>query len=150
MRVYVPLLEFNQYAFRERRCIIPASGFFEWKTQGKNKQPYFISARDGMPLSFAGIWGSWTAVDTGEFIESCTIITTTPNALMKTIHDRMPVILPTDAWDTWLSPFPQSDEALLPLLKLLDTDLMQAWPVSPAIGKVANQGEELIKPMQSA
>jgi putative SOS response-associated peptidase YedK len=136
-----------KYAFHERRCIIPASGFFEWKAEGKSKQPYFISARDGMPLSFAGIWGTWTAVDTGESIDSCMIITTTPNTLMETIHDRMPVILPTDTWDTWLSPLLQSDEALLPILKPLDANLMQAWPVSQAVGRVANQRVELIQPM---
>jgi putative SOS response-associated peptidase YedK len=100
-----------------------------------------------MPLSFAGIWGTWTAVDTGESIDSCMIITTTPNTLMETIHDRMPVILPTDTWDTWLSPLLQSDEALLPILKPLDANLMQAWPVSQAVGRVANQRVELIQPM---
>jgi putative SOS response-associated peptidase YedK len=81
-------------ALRERRCLIPASGFFEWQARGKHKQPYFISARDGTPLSFAGIWGTWLAEDTGETIDSCAIITTECNALMQPIHDRMPVIKP--------------------------------------------------------
>jgi putative SOS response-associated peptidase YedK len=136
-----------KYAFRERRCLIPASGFFEWKAQGKAKQPYFISARDGTPLSFAGIWGTWTAVDTGEAIDSCTIITTTPNALMETIHDRMPVILSPEDWDAWLDPGCKPDEALLDLLKPYDPERMQAWPVSPTVGRVGNQGEQLIQPL---
>jgi putative SOS response-associated peptidase YedK len=69
-------------AFRERRCLIPASGFFEWKAQGKSKQPYFISARDGMPLSFAGIWGTWQA-DTGETIDSCAMVILPENSCIR-------------------------------------------------------------------
>jgi putative SOS response-associated peptidase YedK len=136
-----------KYAFRERRCLIPASGFFEWKAQGKAKQPYFISAKDGMPFSFAGIWGSWTATDTGETIDSCTIITTECNELMQPIHDRMPVILAQEDWETWLDPENKTDKPLLNLLKPYDAQQMQVWPVSSAVGKVANQGEQLIQPL---
>ena len=100
--------------FRQRRCLIPASGFFEWKTEGRRKQPYFISSRDGAPFSFAGeTWDS----DTGETKESCAIITTECNALMLPIHDRMPVILSQDTWDAWLDPNLSRDEILLSLLK---------------------------------
>lgn len=134
-------------AFRERRCLIAASGFFEWQARGKHKQPYFISARDGTPLSFAGIWGTWLAEDTGETIDSCAIITTECNALMQPIHDRMPVILATEQWDAWLDPDYKADDALLALLKPYDAQRMQAWPVSAAVGKVANQGEQLIQPL---
>ena len=136
-------------AFRQRRCLIPASGFFEWKAQGKSKQPYFISSRDGVPFSFAGIWGTWTAVDTGESIDSRTIITTTPNALMETIHDRMPVILSPEDWVAWLDPDLKQEEILLRLLSPFDAEQMQAWPVSSAVGKVANQGEGLIQPLNA-
>lgn len=133
-------------SFRQRRCLIPASGFFEWKTEGKGKQPYFISSRDGAPFSFAGIWSTWTAADTGESIDSCTIVTTECNALMQPIHERMPVILSPEDWVAWLDPGPKQDEILLSLLRPFNAEQMQAWPVSPAVGKVANQGEELIKP----
>lgn len=137
-------------SFRQRRCLIPASGFYEWKTEGKRKQPYFISSRDGMPFSFAGIWSTWKAVDTGESIDSCAIITTECNALMQPIHERMPVILPPEDWAAWLDPEPKEDEILLSLLKPFDAEQMQAWAVSPAVGKVANQGEELIQPAVEA
>lgn len=136
-----------KYAFRERRCLIPASGFFEWKAEGGRKQLYFISSRDGAPLSFAGIWGTWTAADTGESIDSCAIITTTPNALLETIHDRMPVILAQEEWEAWFDPDYRPDEPLLALLKPYNAQRIQAWPVSSAVGKVANQGEELIRPV---
>ncbi|WP_025040050.1 SOS response-associated peptidase [Nitrosospira briensis] len=132
-------------SFRQRRCLIPASGFFEWKAEGTSKQPYFISSRDGAPFSFAGIWGTWTA-DTGESIDSCTIITIECNALMQPIHDRMPVILSPEDWAAWLDPESKQDEILLSLLKPFDAERMQAWAVSSAVGRVTNQGEELIRP----
>jgi putative SOS response-associated peptidase YedK len=135
-------------SFRQRRCLIPASGFFEWKTEGRGKQPYFISGRDGAPFSFAGIWETWNS-DTGEAKESCAILTTECNALMQPIHDRMPVILSPEVWDTWLDPEMRKDEVLLSLLKPFDADRMQAWPVSPAVGNVTNQGEELFYPLIS-
>lgn len=134
--------------FRQRRCLIPASGFFEWKTEGRRKQPYFISSRDGTPFSFAGIYETWVT-DTGEAKESCAIITTECNALMQPIHDRMPVILSQDAWDTWLDPDLRRDEILLSLLKPCDENRIQAWPVTQAVGKVVNQGEELFRPLIS-
>ncbi|SET64066.1 Putative SOS response-associated peptidase YedK [Nitrosospira multiformis] len=135
-------------SFRQRRCLIPASGFFEWKTEGRRKQPYFISSRDGTPFSFAGIYETWVT-DTGEAKESCAIITTECNALMQPIHDRMPVILSKDAWDTWLDPDLRTDEILLSLLKPCDENRIQAWPVTQAVGKVVNQGEELFRPLIS-
>ena len=134
-------------SFHHRRCIVPASGFYEWQRlpDGK-KQPFFICARDGNPLSFAGIWAG-TSTAEGVVIESCTIVTTDCNALMQPIHDRMPVILQEDAWDTWLTPAALPDAVLLPLLKPFPPDQMQLWAVSPAVGKVANQGPELIRPV---
>lgn len=108
------------------------------------KQPFYISSRDGNPLSFAGIWDSATTVE-GERIDSCAILTTDCNALMQPVHDRMPVIVPIEDWDTWLDPMPSTDEGLLPILKPFGPDLMQLWAVSPAVGNVANQGEGLIQ-----
>ena len=133
-------------AFRSRRCLIPASGFYEWKTEGRQKQPYFISSREGVPFSFAGIWETWNT-DAGEMIESCTIITTGCNELMQPIHDRMPVILSPEDWEAWLDPDLKQKEILLSLLKPFDAEQMQAWPVSPAVGRVANQGERLVQPL---
>ena len=133
-------------SFRQRRCLIPASGFFEWKTEGRRKQPYFISSRDGTPFSFAGIWETWIT-DAGETKESCAILTTECNALMQPIHERMPVILSPESWDAWLDHNLRKDEILLSLLKPFDADRMQAWPVSPAVGKAVNQGEELFRPL---
>jgi len=114
------IAEKNAYkrAFKKRRCIIPADGFYEWKKVPgqKAKQPYYIQRADGEPLAFAGLWEVWrpkkaegedaagAAEDQGEFIRSCTIITGEPNEKMAEIHDRMPVILPPTAWAEWLDP----------------------------------------------
>src|SRR3546814_19879362 len=111
------LAEKNAYksAFRKRRCLIPADGFYEWQktgpaagaAKGKGKapkQPYFISRPDGEPYAFAGLWEVWRGPDKDqEPLRSCTIITTSPHDVMAKIHDRMPVILPESAWDTWLA-----------------------------------------------
>lgn len=135
-------------AFRRQRCLIPASGFYEWKhlSEGKSKQPFYVSARDGNPLSFAGIWDTATVAE-GK-VDSCAIITTSSNALMRSIHDRMPVILPPEAWDNWLTAGPLPDEVLLSLLKPFSSGQMQLWPVSPAVGRTANEGEQLIQPLE--
>ena len=134
-------------SFHRQRCIIPASGFFEWqKMPSGRKQPFYISSRDGKPLSFAGIWDS-ALMGEGESVESCAILTTDCNALMQPIHDRMPVVLGVHDWDTWLNPLPQPDEVLMNLLKPFAPDLMQLWAVSSAVGRVNNQGEELIRPV---
>jgi putative SOS response-associated peptidase YedK len=88
---------------RERRCLILADGFYEWKREGSRKQPYFIKLRDGEPFAFAGLWDHWVPAD-AESLETCTIRTTAPNAVLQSIHDRMPVILPPDAYNGWRDP----------------------------------------------
>ena len=136
-----------KHAFRRQRCLIPASGFYEWKqsSDGKSKKPFYISSKDG-PLSFAGLWETATVDEV--VINSCTIITASSNELMRTIHDRMPVILPPEAWDTWLTPSQLPDDALMSILmKPLASEHMQLWAVSPAVGRVSNQGEQLIQPV---
>lgn len=90
-------------AFKRRRCLILADGFYEWKKEGKTKTPMYIQLKDGAPFALAGLWEVWQAAD-GSSVPTCTIITTTPNKLMETIHDRMPVILPPKAYATWLTP----------------------------------------------
>ncbi|WP_143037850.1 SOS response-associated peptidase [Nitrosomonas sp. Nm58] len=134
-------------AFRWQRCLIPASGFYEWKplAEGKSKQPFFISAKDGNPLSFAGIWE--TAMVDEVVIDSCAIITTSSNALMRSIHDRMPVIIPPESWDNWLTPSQLPDDVLSSILKPCSSEKMQFWAVSPAVGRISNQGEQLIQPV---
>ena len=134
-------------SFRRQRCLIPASGFFEWQKMADGReQPFYISSRDGNPLSFAGIWES-AVTGKGVRINSCAILTTNCNALMQPIHHRMPVIVAREDWDIWLDPLPATDEVLLPLLKPFAPDLMQLWAVSPAVGRVSNQGEVLIRPV---
>ena len=135
-------------AFRTQRCIIPATGFYEWKksSDGKSKQPYYVTtSEDGCPISFAGIWETTTINDVA--IDSCAIITTECNDLMRPIHNRMPVILSYESIDTWLKPEKLPDEMLQFFLKPYDAEGMQAWPVSAEVNKVSNQGEQLIQPI---
>lgn len=134
-------------AFMQQRCIIPASGFFEWKARhnDNHKQPFYISTGDGCPVSFAGIWET-TRIN-GITIESCAIITTECNDLMGPIHDRMPVILPPETFTAWLNPSPLPREILKYFLKPFASKNMTAWPVSTSINKSTNQGEQLIQPI---
>jgi len=132
-------------AFRRKRCLIPASGFYEWKTEGKTKQPFYIHPREGDLFAFAGLLEDWQGPH-GEIMISTCIITTQPNELMAGIHDRMPVILPRDTWSAWLDPAAQTRE-LHPLLRPYPSKLMLAHPVGSAVGNVHNDGPELIQPV---
>lgn len=126
-------------AFKYRRCIIPVSGFYEWKTEKGVKYPYYISFKSGEPMAFAGLWETWRQKDAkggAEDIVTCCIITTGPNALMEPIHDRMPVILAPAQFDQWLSPVEKLPEHLLPLIRSCDAEPMQAWPVTREVNKV--------------
>lgn len=122
-------------AFKSRRCLIPASGFYEWKAEGKYKQPWYVSLKSGDPMAFAGIWETWHPKE-GETIESCCIITTDANALMQPIHDRMPVILNPEQWETWLSQNEHHPDNLLPMICPHDSEPMQAWQVSREVNRV--------------
>lgn len=117
-------------AFKYHRCIIPASGFYEWKTEQGVKQPWYMSLKSGEPMAFAGLWERWND------FETCCIITTAANSLMEPIHDRMPLILDPDQFDTWLSPSVKQSDVLLPLIRSHDSETMQAWPVSRELNKV--------------
>ncbi len=125
-------------AFRRRRCLIPADGFYEWKKPADKgpKQPYLIRVRGDVPFVFAGLWETWRGED--ELIESFTIITTQPNPLCATIHNRMPVILSPENYELWLDPELDELEALIPLLQPFPAELMEAWPVSTLVNKAAN------------
>ncbi len=128
-------------AFRHGRCLIPASGFYEWKTEGKQKQPYFIRPRGGEGLFiFAGLVSTWAGPE-GELV-TATIITTTPNALMEPIHNRMPVILPRESQEAWLD---LENKAAAALLRPFDPDLMEAYSVGVEVGNPRNEGPDLIR-----
>ena len=134
-------------AFKSRRCIIPASGFYEWQAVNKAKQPWYISLQSGEPMAFAGIWETWHP-QKGEPIETCCIITTAGNELMQPIHDRMPVVLNPENWAQWLSPNERNPDTLLPLIHPHDSALMQAWPVSKELNKVGARSDlGLIEPL---
>jgi putative SOS response-associated peptidase YedK len=151
--------EKNAYrsAFKKRRCIIPADGFYEWQKRPgqKAKQPFYIHRPDGEPYAFAGLWETWKGPDgTGdEVLRSCTIITTTPNAEMAKIHDRMPVILPPEAWDTWLDRDNEDLELLGRLLVPAPPQLIVLRPISTAVNNVRNNSADLtdeVAPMPEA
>ena len=128
-------------AFRRRRCLVLASGFYEWRTTGRGKQPYYITTGDERPIAFAGLWERW---DKGERpLETCTIITTGANRMLSELHDRMPVILPPESALQWLAP-DAPVERLTGLLRPAADELLAARPVSRAVNSPAHEGPELI------
>lgn len=135
-------------AFRKRRCLIPASGFYEWKAVPgqKLKQPFYISHADGSPMSFAGLWESARNA-AGERIETCTIITTDANAVLAPIHHRMPVIVERKDWDVWLDTEVTPEALPRELIGPADAEKMQAWGVAHAVNKVGNDSPELLRPI---
>ncbi len=129
-------------AFREpiqrHRCLVPADGFYEWARRGPEKQPYHFGMVDGSLFAFAGIWDRWKS-PAGEVVESCSILTTTPNSLLADIHDRMPVILQDEDYDLWLDPGYQHGEGILEMLRPFDASAMKRYPVSTRVNSVANE-----------
>jgi len=130
--------------FKNRRCIIPVNGFFEWKKEGNSKTPYWIHAAEDEFLALAGIWDQWKDKQTGEIITSTAIITTEPNDLMKPIHDRMPVIVKPDDWKLWLDREVSESEVLKPLLKPYDPELMEAYKVSTHVNSPVHDDKKVI------
>jgi len=131
---------------RERRCLILADGFYEWKREGLRKQPYYIKFRDGEPFAFAGLWDHWAPAD-GEPLETCTILTTTPNEVLQPLHDRMPAILPRDAYNVWLDPAMRDAEPLQILLTSYPAEEMTTYPVSTRVNNPAYDAPECIAPL---
>jgi len=131
---------------RERRCLVPADGFYEWEQQGRRKQPWHIRMRDARPFAFAGLWDRWQPAE-GEPLETCTIVTTTPNALVGRIHGRMPVILPRAEYGLWLDPTFQDVERLQAVLRPYSDDEMVAYPVSTQVNNPANDSPDLLAPL---
>lgn len=134
-------------AYRRRRCLILADGFYEWRQEvgRKSKTPMYIQLTSGQPFAFAGLWEIWRSVDE-RTIRSCTIITTTPNELMGPIHNRMPVILIPESYDQWLDPSEQDLDRLNGLLKPYPASRMKTYPVSPLVNNPKNDSPACIIP----
>lgn len=132
-----------------KRCLIPADGFYEWKKSGNGKQPMRITLSSRKLFAFAGLYDTWMG-QSGDRIHSCTIVTTAPNEFMKTIHDRMPVILPKEHEHLWLSRDDTSTDILLSLLQPYPADDMRAYPVSTLVNHVQNDSPECLVPMDNA
>ena len=134
-------------AFQERRCLVIADGFYEWRREGKLKTPMRIVLKNGEPFGFAGLWETWKNQE-GERTRSCTIITTLPNALMESIHNRMPVMLTRDAEELWLDPSNKGTADLRELLVPYDPSDMDAYRVSDLVNKYQNDMYEVTVPVQ--
>jgi putative SOS response-associated peptidase YedK len=136
-----------QDCLKSRRCLIPADGFYEWQKVAKLKQPYCFTLADDRVFAFAGIWDRWKDTE-GKLIESCSILTTTSNALTADVHDRMPVILRTDDHDLWLDPGFQNEAGIAELLKPLDANLMRRYAVSTRVNSVTNDDPQCAEPIE--
>lgn len=132
-------------AVRRRRCLIPADGFYEWREVGGRKQAFFVRRKDGQPFAFAGLWETWTGPN-GEELDTAAIVTTLANRTLSFLHGRMPVILPPDAFDLWLDCAKVDAPTAAALLVPARDDLLEAYQVSPAVNRVANDSAALIAP----
>ena len=133
-------------AFKKRRCLVIADGFYEWQLQGKQKQPMWIGLKSKRPFAFAGLWEHWKAAE-GEPLETCTIITTAPNELMQAIHNRMPVILSPASYDQWLDPTVQQVEPLKALLRPYSGEELMAYPVSTLVNNPRHDVPQCLEPV---
>lgn len=133
-------------AFKQRRCLVVADGFYEWQRHQGKKQPFYFQLGDEQPFGFAGLWEKWTNPD-GEEISSCTIVTTAANELLQPIHDRMPVILSPQDYDLWLDPQQQKPQALQHLLSPYPASEMTAYPVSTLVNSAKHNSAECIIPL---
>jgi putative SOS response-associated peptidase YedK len=134
-------------AMKSRRCLIPADGFYEWKRDGKTKQPFCFEVSERQLFAFAGLWERWRD-PTGQWVKSCSILTTTPNAVTSAVHDRMPVILDPASYDLWLDPGMTKVEAVSDLLKPCNAQLLRCYPVSNRINHVANDDKGCSAPIE--
>jgi putative SOS response-associated peptidase YedK len=137
-------------AFRDsiltKRCLIPADGFYEWRRMGSAKQPYCFEVGEGEVFAFAGLWDHWRSPD-GQIVESCTVLTTHPNSLVADIHDRMPVIVAPDKYETWLDPDINDFDAIRDILKPYEANLMRRYPVSMRLNNSKNDDAESASPI---
>ncbi len=131
------------------RCLVPADGYYEWQREGRmgqRKQPFYIRLRGGRPFAFAGLWESWAGPD-GTIVESCALLTTEPNASLKAIHDRMPVILAPTDYAVWLDPAVRQAQLLQPLFRPYPAEEMTAWPVSLRVNDPGHDDAACIEPL---
>jgi len=133
-------------AYRKRRCLIPADGFYEWKQEGGRKQPVFIHMKDGEPFAFAGLWEHWEKPDQ-EPIDSCVILTTEPNELLAQVHNRMPIILAPKDYDLWLDPDAQQVDRLKPLLSPFPPERMTYFPVNLRVNNPKHDDPLCVEPL---
>ncbi len=133
-------------AFLRRRCLIVADGFYEWQKRRSGKQPYYVRLREGQLFAFAGLWERWTGPQ-GQEIESCVLLTTSPNDLLRPIHDRMPVILHPDDYALWLDPAVDDRTRLQALLQPYPSDEMEAYPVGRRVNDPHNDDPRCIEPL---
>jgi putative SOS response-associated peptidase YedK len=137
-------------AFKSHRCIIPASGFYEWQKKGTGaKQPFYFYLNDKEVFGFAGLYEEWLDKQTGELLETCTIITTEANEVLKPVHERMPVILRAENYDEWLDSKGKNTDKLQKLLVPYSADEMDSHAVSKSVNVPDTDSDELIKPMNS-
>lgn len=134
-------------AMKYRRCLIPASGFFEWVDTPEGKQPYFVSIIEQEVFAIAGLYEHWETPD--EYLESCTILTTSANTVVKPIHDRMPVIIPKESFDFWLDPEIRTPAALAPLLESHEIEGMRIFPVTKKVGNPRYDYPDAIEPIRA-
>jgi len=130
-------------AYASRRCLIPADGYYEWQVEGAGKQPWFLTNRTREPLAMAGLYEHWKSPD-GDWLSTCTVLTTSAPDELGEIHDRTPLIVPRDRWAHWLDPaVTDPDELLIPGVP----GVLDAWPVAKEVGNVRNNGPELVQPL---
>jgi len=130
-------------SFARRRCLIPADAFYEWQARAGAKQAFAIARADGAPMAFAGIWDRFRAAD-GDILRSFAIVTTTANAALAPLHERMPVVLEEAAWPVWLG---EAEGDAASLMRPAGDDVLRFWPVGPAVNKVSNNTADLLAPV---
>ena len=135
-------------AFRRRRCLVLADGFFEWRREGKKRVPLYLTKESGEPMGFAGLWENWQSPE-GEWIRSCTILTTAANSFIEPVHNRMPVILSAETEPLWLDPLTENPASLEPLLLPAPPELLIVREVSPVVNNARSEGPDCITPVVS-
>jgi putative SOS response-associated peptidase YedK len=136
-------------AFLKQRCLVVADGFYEWRKEGNTKKPTYIHLRSGKPLGFAGLYNTWTSPE-GQKVCTSTIITTEANELLAPIHDRMPVIMPEDKFETWLEPLDRDKDALIRILKPYPAEELEIYEVSSKVNSVKYNAPDIIQPVNTS
>jgi putative SOS response-associated peptidase YedK len=137
-------------AFRRRRCLVPVDAFYEWKREGSLRQPYLVTQADGRPLALAGLWAGWHDPSTDAVRRTFTIVTTAPNEALADLHDRMPVVVPEDAWARWLTPGVAGTDELLGLLEPNEVVDLRIQAVSHLVNDVRQDGPALVQPLAAS